>query len=927
MQKNDDLEILEEKHYILLDKLVSNGVVCEESGEFEESIFSDVYKKAFKLMESIIEDNEEWKNWKRKNRNSAFEISNIISFVGRRGTGKTSSMLAVAKALNDYSTEQRYGHLGKSQQFSKNINEKNIVFYELDCIDASVMEESEDIFTLILANMFEKILNLKGSTDGKAYLNLSDYRNRTIFQKMEKIYEDFVALKKNSEESEGYSTFEKLRTLASSQKIRKDFENLVNLYLEIMEDNDRRNDRQGYLVIILDDLDMIVERGEEDHAEWRLYRSMSNIQKYLTVPRVIVLTAYNNVNLQRRCAEFYREQYAVQNSQTAVHRGYENKAIQFIEKVFPIYTRIYMPSWRKRDLKGENRNKIKFVNCKTEVLKNFQEDNKPETEISIKTFCMALLSEKTAIYFDSAGKKEHFFEANTLRGLFNITRFLMELESLPLQLETKEDIQLFLYNIERMKEDCLFRFIEDKLYGDEYELFGKWQAVPIERRAQEIVRLISRTTIPLGLRIKEEHEEEVLRIEHQQEPTFSRTLDNSKVEYSYAELIHSIYHMTRDWKRYSKELACCILYSFTLQLTEIYEEYKWRKRQIEEEEFIQLSRKAPNSDNRKSTTLTENKNYEKSEEFYEILKAVMGETICGRWTEYYFPRVTCEMSGAIGSQYIKSQIVGYVEKTGQGFTFIISAEEDELKRGIQQFMLCSTFYLDVLSWTPFIFQSEKSGENIFISLAEGKRDFELTGLFKYAFCYTEYLSKIESLLLTVLKSFNDINENERNHYEMLIKEIFNEYWHDFYNWDKKYGNMMIPLCSLDISYNLVKHVFQECREVNLSNIVLQEIVAEAKKPNEKNNNFFREYIKMLDKFLNHLKQIDKDYGLEGTNSFAGAYENCPFYQMLKELYKDIEQGENAESSKHAETINKICNCITQVTTDLYNRQEAQKISY
>lgn len=919
----DKYEVLDEKHFISLDKLISNGVVCEELAEFEESIFSDVYRKGIDLIKTIIEDNETWQKRKRGNGSSAFEISNVISFVGRRGTGKTSSMLSLAEALKNYGSDQRYARLDKIMKFSGPTNSRNVAFYALDCIDASEMEESEDIFILILANMFEKILNVKDKTNSSINASLSEYKNRTIFQKFEKIYEDFVTLNKNDELSEGYSTFEKLRTLASSQRIRSNFESLVEIYLDIMEEYDQRidgNRREGYLVIILDDLDMTVERKMDGFRNWGSYRSMRSIQKYLTVPRVIVLAAYNNVNLYKRCSQFFQRQYAGKDEMEI--KSCDNKASQFMEKVFPIYTRIYMPSWRKRDLDSETKNKIKFNNNTTNILRRFQKESRNETELTIKEFCLALLSEKTGIYFDSEGRKHHFFEPDTLRSLFNMTRLLVEMQSLPLQIQTLDEFHLFLYNIERIKEDCLFRFVEDKLIMNEHELFEEWQKRPIERRAQEIVRLLSKTTIPLGLKVKEEHREEIYKIEHHQNIPYSRALDNSLVSYSYAELIHSIYHMTRDWKKYSKELVYCILYSFTLQLTEVYEKYRWSKKQIGKEEFFQLYRRTcvGDDDDEKQTEDVENIFFKKAQNYYQILKAVIGETICGKWAEYYFPRVGYD------EVIEKNFILGFVEKGGKKFAIDLENDKEKMEKSIQEILIISMLHLDVLNWPSSNFICEKKVENRDKSENEETKeyftitvycdlsDFELTGFFKYAFSYAEFLSKIENLLMNSIKKSEEkeVKTEEAElyqSYKTLIGEIFRELWEKFYEWDQNYGNMMIPIYNLDISYNLVKRVFGECKEVNLSSVTLLKNVENKEEDiRQKNILFFKEYKKMLDRFSKHLEKIDRYYKLGEMNSFAAAYKKCPFYDMVKNLNDE-------------ESIGIICNYISEIIIKISNDQE------
>ena len=94
---------------IQLDQLISNGVVHEEYKDINTSIFSAIYSRAGRLVEKIIADNYEWRENRKNRKNSDFERSNIISFVGQRGTGKTSAMLSFKDMLDFYTKTQHFG--------------------------------------------------------------------------------------------------------------------------------------------------------------------------------------------------------------------------------------------------------------------------------------------------------------------------------------------------------------------------------------------------------------------------------------------------------------------------------------------------------------------------------------------------------------------------------------------------------------------------------------------------------------------------------------------------------------------------------------------------------------------------------------------------------------------------------------------------
>ena len=86
---------MSKQRLIKLEQLLSNGVVHEEYQEFENSIFSLLYSRAARQIEKIVFNNKLWVENGKSQKNTDFERSNVISFVGKRGTGKTSAMLSL----------------------------------------------------------------------------------------------------------------------------------------------------------------------------------------------------------------------------------------------------------------------------------------------------------------------------------------------------------------------------------------------------------------------------------------------------------------------------------------------------------------------------------------------------------------------------------------------------------------------------------------------------------------------------------------------------------------------------------------------------------------------------------------------------------------------------------------------------------------
>lgn len=80
-----------------------NRIKLETIGEFEESIFADVYRRASNDVENILEDNKRVEQLHKDVRqfDEAEYCNNIVPFLGERGMGKSSAMLSFAYFLKN----------------------------------------------------------------------------------------------------------------------------------------------------------------------------------------------------------------------------------------------------------------------------------------------------------------------------------------------------------------------------------------------------------------------------------------------------------------------------------------------------------------------------------------------------------------------------------------------------------------------------------------------------------------------------------------------------------------------------------------------------------------------------------------------------------------------------------------------------------
>ena len=136
--------------HITLKSLKDRGVRADKFNETEDSFFKDTYEQAFRAVHSIHQANMKQRNNKSSCRQQVHDIQNVITFTGRRGTGKTSAMLTFANALHDSKLEELLSgtkSLKKYQSEDENgiPGIKKCEFYSLPYVDASLLAETEDL--------------------------------------------------------------------------------------------------------------------------------------------------------------------------------------------------------------------------------------------------------------------------------------------------------------------------------------------------------------------------------------------------------------------------------------------------------------------------------------------------------------------------------------------------------------------------------------------------------------------------------------------------------------------------------------------------------------------------------------------------------------------------------------------------------------
>lgn len=545
-------------------KVLRSNVVLEIEGtgnkyefpeEFWEPYYYEQYLQAFKVTEEIVKQTIKIKDAEKDiHPYSNQELCNIIPFIGKRGTGKTSAMLSFAGALSlyhdnylTYKDKLIYKLLENDNKWKNNLN-----FICLGHIDGSLLERGEDIFKVVLAQMYRKFLEFDRTGDIKT--ETYGYEKRNLQQEFDKIYRSIVRLDGSNKNAADWeeSSIVSLMSLSSSLELKNDFCTLVDHYLDMFqhERSGRKEKRQNFLTIVIDDLDLNIENG---------FDIMEKIHRYMMVPQVIVLIAID-YNQLRRLGEkrFFKMIPKVHSIMVGRQAEADELSRDFMDKVLPNNTRIFVPNFSK----------METVKVRVD-----------DTEFTVKQAIFLELYNKLGIRFDTKGLKRHFYIPDTIRKFANIYLLLENLESLELKgYPTEEDKELFNSeydtNYRIILNDMFNRIAQENLTVSDYKFFVSLTENTIARSCRKVADKIKKLVLT-----KKEPEAGML-----------QDLSNDIMDYgySYGELMRIIYC----WGRVNeedKEIIRCLLAYYSIEFTRIFYRYCLSGRRKDSEEYSTFS--------------------------------------------------------------------------------------------------------------------------------------------------------------------------------------------------------------------------------------------------------------------------------------------------------------------------------------------------
>jgi len=407
-------------------------IKIEEPSKLSDSYFKDIYQRAAKATADILKKSEDADKIKDNPfKRQGEEYNNIIAFCGERGTGKSSAMITFAQALLNIEEADLIKKLDVTDKYKLS----SYKYFSTEVIDPSMFEEKENIFEVVLAQLFSafsKKLNDKNS-------NTNHEQKRKVLEAFQTVYDDLKTVQKNGEKYNG-EALETLAKLSCGANLRSNFKDLVQHYLDFIKCD---KEDKAYLIIPIDDFDLNV-KAVADMAE--------QIRKYLMIPKVVILMAADIKQLSDAKEQSVRHDFATLIKADAMTETPKFITAKYLLKLIPVERRLLLPSIK---IDG----KTTTINIENSSFYNEENDYSNE---SIEELILRVINEKTGLIFLKPEYQLSYFVPRTLRGLRSFLIFLNSLN------KAKDK------NLTEFKDNFITKWCFEELDKQHFDLIENW---------------------------------------------------------------------------------------------------------------------------------------------------------------------------------------------------------------------------------------------------------------------------------------------------------------------------------------------------------------------------------------------------------------------------------------------------------------------
>jgi hypothetical protein len=369
----------------------------ENSTDLMNSIHKEAYTNAGKRVAEIIHNSKRHIHDIR----NAIEFpdnnyNNVISFMGDRGSGKSTAALSLASAI----IEKSISFLPDSHH-QETITSSKIV--KLDVIDPSLFQDNDRLIEIIISKMFDRFMRKIESKTNELDNNVK----RDIVTKFQEVYQNLKTVHSKKSEIFEKESIEVLRELANGGNLKKNFFFLVQKYLEFV------GDKADYLLIIIDDFDLNVSGA---------YEMLEDIRQFLLQYNVIIFIAckieqlYDSV--EQNIRKTTESMLSLQGDNS--NNSPEEMTAKYLLKLFPLNSRCYIKP-------------LDFDSAKFSLFHKEQEILNDQVEKNI----LEKIYYSTGILFLSNPNKKHPLIPRNLREFIQFYIYIEDLYSQKLSKQEK----------------------------------------------------------------------------------------------------------------------------------------------------------------------------------------------------------------------------------------------------------------------------------------------------------------------------------------------------------------------------------------------------------------------------------------------------------------------------------------------------------
>lgn len=295
-------------------------VSIEDYARWKNSTFHICYKQAEQCLKQIILRGGEQPGAADQPFKVFSNHSNLLAFVGNRGSGKTSAMMSFVKAC----VEGKLTILDADGQ--------KCIFYMLPAIEPSRLSEKETIVASVVSQIYSELEDRLQNSAGRAVDQALITR---IANQCTNVREAIRVQGMSPQDllQESCDELSHLRLLAQTKRLWESLRQLIDSYLQFCGQG-----VGGHPVLILpvDDIDTSIPNA---------HRITEELQNHLTLPNVVIMLALKPEQLSDALGQqFISEFRDLYQNQRMLDVQPAEMAAKYLEKFIPSQRRIELPN-------------------------------------------------------------------------------------------------------------------------------------------------------------------------------------------------------------------------------------------------------------------------------------------------------------------------------------------------------------------------------------------------------------------------------------------------------------------------------------------------------------------------------------------------------------------------------------------------------